>query len=520
MMKKLIRIVSLILVLSTLFSLSAYAAETEDNWVNILDFDLGSSNSNYISFKETGSLTYQLPYASFFRYFQGLVQCNSDNLDSMTWSRANSATRYGLNLIHLGNGLYRFYSEYNSLASDTIHLHFSSSSSGTVYAQVVEFQYSPLRTFHYNDIGKMIVTTTEVLEYTMSSNGDDIYHYFSKAIETNYLAKFTCENWKKYDRLSFFVYIYDLDINSVTGRLGSHDIPIEIDYINDNDFNVGERYAAVFTLDLSSVDRNTTEVPYVEVSGLRSGLSDLSSFIGLLSVSGNVSIEEVDLLPYLLKTYLSDIGDTLTDTYDMVSRKFDEISSVIQTNFSTWGDSIYFILGEIDGSIDGFQDSFDRHFQEFVDGFCDLTDRLFDWKDNWFLFWEDFDGFRDDFVLFWDDVLWGLSELVGQNYEGDDLTDASDDLNDQITDVQDFEEQQQEVLDNSLPEMKESVAITDFSSALAFVSGYLNLAWLGIVDFQIIFLMPIFIGLFFFICGRLPGATRWNYRPPRNGGNS
>lgn len=379
-MKRLIKYIAIFMALVTLFVSPASAVETGSNWVNILDFDLGSDNSNYISFKETGTLTYQLPYSTFFRYLQGVIQCNSDTITSMTWSRGTSATRYGLTLIPLGNGLYRFYSEYNSLASDTINLHFNSSSSGTTYVEVVQFQYSLLRTWNYDEKGNLSVTANNaVYDYSMDDPSTNLVHYFSS--ESAYVAKLSCPDWRKYDYLTFFVFAFAVDINSISAHAGSFEVPITVDHISPNDYTHGDRFALMLTIDLTGLDRNMVNTPFVEISGNVFGLSELTRSIQLLSVSGNVSVAETDVLPYLLKTYFSSIGEKLDDmtfwiqdfyaqTYSLLVSHFQDIYDEVTLGFST-------ISGDFETYFGSLQLDLIEHFENITntieDSFNDFT---------------------------------------------------------------------------------------------------------------------------------------------------
>lgn len=113
-----------------------------------------------------------------------------------------------------------------------------------------------------------------------------------------------------------------------------------------------------------------------------------------------------------------------------------------------------------------------------------------------------------------------LDVLINGNGEESELIEGAADISDQVSDIGSYEQSQQEILDQALPEITEAVSVSSFSASLAFVQRYLNLGWLALGDFTIIYTLPIFIGFFFFICGRLPGATRALYRPPKQKGGS
>lgn len=94
------------------------------------------------------------------------------------------------------------------------------------------------------------------------------------------------------------------------------------------------------------------------------------------------------------------------------------------------------------------------------------------------------------------------------------LTDKSDEISDGLGDIHDFEQSQKDVLDNNMDTIMVQVDFVNLIPALAFVGNYINLAWVSMLPVQLIFTVPLFLGLFFFLCSRIPGATRWKPRRP------
>lgn len=105
--------------------------------------------------------------------------------------------------------------------------------------------------------------------------------------------------------------------------------------------------------------------------------------------------------------------------------------------------------------------------------------------------------------------------ILGDPSSGDDLEDGSQQIQDGVADIGKFEEDQQAILDNNFDTIQSAVSITGFAASLAFVQKYTNMIFGGLGDVIIIFSMPLFLGLFFYICSRVPGATRWRPREPK-----
>ena len=111
-----------------------------------------------------------------------------------------------------------------------------------------------------------------------------------------------------------------------------------------------------------------------------------------------------------------------------------------------------------------------------------------------------------------------MIDLFGSDDSGalDDLGSNSDSISQSVGQIQEFEESQQAVLDNNLTQIQTTVDFTNFAAALSFVQSYINMTVIGISDYVIVFTLPMFLGLFFFLCSRVPGITRWKSPPPRS----
>lgn len=100
-----------------------------------------------------------------------------------------------------------------------------------------------------------------------------------------------------------------------------------------------------------------------------------------------------------------------------------------------------------------------------------------------------------------------VDDLISGGEAGSDLSDKSGELSEDIGAIQDFEQEQMDILDENWSELKDSIDFSGFIPALEFVSGYINKAWARLDTFQVIFFLPLFLGIFFFICNRAPYAT-------------
>lgn len=115
-----------------------------------------------------------------------------------------------------------------------------------------------------------------------------------------------------------------------------------------------------------------------------------------------------------------------------------------------------------------------------------------------------------------------LSDLFGEG-KGEESVDALDDSSASISqgtsDIESFEQQQQSTLNSGFSFIQAGISFTSFSTALLFVQKYANMAFSGISKYALVFTLPLFLGLFFYLCSRIPGVTRWKPRPrqPKGG---
>lgn len=458
---------ALILALVTLLSVPVSADEYDSRWVSFLDYDTGGVNGNYLTLTSEARLDYTLPFVVGARSFQGLFMYNGRQPSSVYVLREGSTNRYPCTVLNLGNGLCRFYltSEANQLNDDGFSLLFVGEGTSTVI-NLLEFDYSEVRSTMFAETGSMDVNGAV---YTMSSSTSSVSHTYSTASGST-LVKFYSSNWKYYDYLSFFVYQTGIEIQSLTARFGTFPVPVSVDYLNSGDSHaIDPRTSCMITIDLRGINRNKTDIPILELSGYRS-TSDVNASITLLGVTGIVEISETDPLYNFLGLFVNGFSDS----NELLAHIYDQ-NVVDHEAILGW-------FSEINFSLSGFRDSVDSWLSS-------ISDKL--------------------------------DQLIGGTSEGDSLSDGSQELESQAADIHDYEQSQQEVLDNNFDTIQDSVSVGRFSAAFLFVQRYINMSWLSIADFSIIYTLPFFIGIFFFICGRLPGATRPKYRPPNyRGGRS
>lgn len=121
-------------------------------------------------------------------------------------------------------------------------------------------------------------------------------------------------------------------------------------------------------------------------------------------------------------------------------------------------------------------------------------------------------------VSWWNRFTGFMNGLFGGKDPGalDDLGDSSNSISSNTDQIHGFEQSQQAVLDNNFAQIQGAISFTNFAAALVFVQKYTNMTFNGISKYAIVFTLPLFLGLFFYLCSRIPGITRWKTPPPRS----
>lgn len=244
--------------------------------------------------------------------------------------------------------------------------------------------------------------------------------------------------------------------------------------------------ACVQVLDWQNFDEITVwgSVDLASLSSVRATIGNISLPVTLNYIDVNTGeyTEAPDLMyPDYYGKYLYSITVDISDVNPALSSQFPNL--LVYMTGKYWDKT---------GMIMGFQ---------YVTGDLAVADTV---DANW---WNRFTSFMRD-LLGADDSSGALDDLGG----------SSDSITQDAADIHDFEQSQQAVLDSNFSTIQSAVTFTNFAAALTFVQRYSNMAFAGISDYSIVLTLPLFLGLFFYLCSRIPGVTRWKSRPPKGKG--
>ena len=241
------------------------------------------------------------------------------------------------------------------------------------------------------------------------------------------------------------------------------------------------------------------------------------SGIGLNSVRCSIGSKG---LPYEI-TYTSTnptgTGESYTETvsithYDTTDRYYGDIYGTHDTSYAYLGKVLYTITIDLSG--------IDRTVTHplvvyFTGVTYDLYSHAFNCQDlSGSIITPDTSG-----VTWWNRFTSFMTDLFGADQSSDaldDLGSSSDSISQNTSQIHDFEQSQQAVLDNNFAQIQGAISFTNFAAALVFVQKYTNMTFNGISKYAIVFTLPLFLGLFFYLCSRIPGITRWKTPPPRS----
>lgn len=316
-MKKIIRSIALFLALVTVFMVPVSAENSSNNpTINILDYCTPNNSGGYSFSVSPGThVSFNFGFTFSPVYIDALVRVTGDPLKYVDYG-ANS-TAIGLVLLSIGNGLYRLYANGIGLPTDYCELVFWG---GNSTVEILSFKLSPNKSLVFAETGKMVIGSSST--YTMSSTSSSVTHYFAPSSSGAYIAHFSCPDWKMYDYLDFFIYGYGAEINSIIGRFGSFECPTSVTHLVAGGTWNEPRYSVMVRLDLSDLDRTKTDVPQVEISGIRR-TTDSEYYISLLAVSGGIEYDASHPLHYYfsgLEGHISSLFDSMAQRQDAYHR--------------------------------------------------------------------------------------------------------------------------------------------------------------------------------------------------------
>ena len=352
----------------------SYAADTgSDVFFNVLDLATPNGGDDYYENAYSGS-----PVE--FDWGNYLPVCYVDILCVITGnipSAVSIDTTYfpgsvNLTIDQIDSCVYRIYGSTggNYLAN---YLDLTFYSSGVSYVTFLKFDICSAFPFSF-DIEAFCDISASDYEDTIHYIPTDDYNYriiHSTDVfdETHFSCYIWSDDWRKYDYLEFQLLLDVLSITSVTASFESMNVPFDVSYISSDSLD-GNYYYVSIRMDLRSLDRTSTEYPFIVLMG-RLELDTLNG-ISFSSASGFVEVNNFDPVTYFLRNIFTSIKNGFSGLSSWISNQ----TSAITGSISSWGQKIVDAFSpDDDGSADEFQDSVSQQAGE-LSGIADAMGSL------------------------------------------------------------------------------------------------------------------------------------------------
>lgn len=320
-MKRFISLSCAVLFLVCCIAVPANAADINNNtFFNVLDFaSANSSGSNYVQVPSNGSFSYNWTQYSSVYYVELLVNIIGAVPSAVyfdTYDRDDLLT-----IDHISGDLYRIYGKcgYGSVYTSA-SIRFVSS--GTSFVTVNGFNLLTVANNHilseaYCEIASPVFDGT--IHYVPT---DEINYRIIDAaanFQNNYFfAYIWSDDWKEYDYLDFQLMFDCLNITSINAVMGSINVPIETT-IYDSTSVDGNRYFVSMRMDLSGLDRSTSDYPMITVMGrLNTSVINSINFVGC---SGFVLTDSIDPYIYWYQKIFSSVSSGFTNLGTWISNQ-------------------------------------------------------------------------------------------------------------------------------------------------------------------------------------------------------
>lgn len=461
--------VALILVLAVpVLAVPASAADDYNPWIDIAEVcTVNNSGSNYFAFNGSTTVTLSPGFSTIVSQIDMIWYCGYGAPSAVyLWRSSSASSRVRLNVQQIGGSYYRIY---GSVANYTMSDYKFDIETGTTSYRSYEIKTcriaESLATYPV-DVAYMFdeYYGASVSEYEGSvsvSSAIDIKYGTSQ----NWILELYPDGWKGYDYLDVLVSTNAASIGSIVVMHNDRVLPFDVtylysdsgSYVNSNDIYsspLEPDLSVLIHIDVSSVSRTSSIVPEIRIEGW------WNSGVGCdiqFSCIGYIAPPDRTGVSYWFSKGTSFL-DTLFDRLALRSEEF--LARLATRN------------------------------EEFLRLMADRNEAF----------------------------LIGLLDPDKVQQPVEELEDSSESISQGVADIGSFEESQQTTLNTGFSTIQSNISFANFNSALGFVQKYVNMTFNGISKYTIVFALPLFLGLFFYLCSRIPGVTRWKPRPRQSKG--
>lgn len=461
------RVFSLLLAVALIAVLVVPVSADEGNdggWIELLESSSVQSNGeNWFSVKgSSGEFKISVTPESIVRQVDMLIwHPNADQITSA--SSLSNGVSTSLTAVYLGNNISRVFGKVANKFYEELHIVLNKATTTNSTFQLLSFRITALQVVDFTATAELRKFWSDDSPLKCPANysvsGDSAY----TGSTVNQLVRVDVTDWQKYDKVTLYGSFNNAALTSVRASIGNKGLPFEISYMES--VPTGTESLGTFSHQFYS----HTETTYL------SGSSDIHDETSFQEGDGYG-----DFLEHSAVTFGGNVLYTITIDLTGIDRTQNTPMVCCFTILENPAYGYAVNVQNVSGSIITADTS----------------------SASW---WNRFTSFMTD--------LFGAKEDSGAL---DDLGSSSDSISQNTSQISDFEHSQQAVLDNNFAQIQGAISFTNFAAALVFVQKYTNMTFNGISQYAIVFTLPLFLGLFFYLCSRIPGITRWKTPPPRS----
>ena len=316
------RILSVLLILSLCCCMAfPVSATTVDHYrFNVLDLCTlnDEGNQTYLNSGDN-SVTFNYGFRSIVSGVD--ILCKFYVAPSAVYFVDFAGNRHPLEVVSLGNDLYRVYGSFNISDNTNITLVISTTQSNSV--DFYSFYVSSVASTYFDSECYCNIGTVDYDSTIHFVPTDEINYRTFRGTDDFLLANYSLYlynlDWRKYDYVDFLVLCNVDSVSSVTCTIGSLNVPFEVSFI-DNDSMTAHDFLFSVRVDCRGLDRSSSDYPTVYVEGnVITGELNMISVMACSGVLDTTLNTEFTLLQRIKNAITSGFGDLENTLYTYFS---------------------------------------------------------------------------------------------------------------------------------------------------------------------------------------------------------
>ena len=335
------------------------------SYINVLDFAPPSTGSNFVDFDGDFRISYDLGFRGGYSYVDILFSCTSSSV-SLSVSPYYSSYFTSLSVVSVGSNLYRAFGSIRSNSTYSLHILFNSSA--LVSLEILGFKAYKSSASVFDEFAFCQINSRDFKDTISYVPTDEINRRVFSTDQTDPSLQWLdlyiwSDNWRKYDYLEYTLEVICSEITSITAYLGDDPLPFEVSWIQSATPSYGTQYLFSVSVDLTGVDRASSAIPTVFVSGKLSVVEGQVNSVDILGCVGAVNSQTINPVVYFLRNIWSTLKSNFTSMVNSLSGWFTSVIDTLKEGFSV-SDS------------DGSGADFSTEASEQGDQFDDITDAM------------------------------------------------------------------------------------------------------------------------------------------------